>query len=314
VPPPVRDGEPVIASRGYIAAGHTALIVAQVAFGLFPIFGKLVFDPRGLSPLGVGTWRIAGGAIVLGGLAFLGYGRRALPARRDVPRFFIGALLGVAVNQGLFLIGLDRSTPMNAGLVMSLIPVFTLGIAGIVRQERFSLLRASGVVVALLGILPLLFHEGVGDLGKYGVGNLFMVANALAYSGYLVITKPLTARYPPLVVIAWAYLFSLVCLPYFVPGEKLLPDPGFVEGWWSLAYIVAFPTVLAYLLNMFALTRLRASTTAVYVYAQPMITGIASWFVFGERPSAAMLLAAAALFVGIWLVARRPPRPDLATG
>jgi drug/metabolite transporter (DMT)-like permease len=106
------------------------------------------------------------------------------------------------------------------------------------------------------------------------------------------------------VVIAWSYVLSLVALVYFVPGQRLVPPPGAALAWWSLAYIVAFPTVLAYLLNVFALARLSASTTAVYVYFQPLVTGIASWIVLGERPATALLVSAAALFTGLWLVVR----------
>jgi drug/metabolite transporter (DMT)-like permease len=63
--------------------------------------------------------------------------------------------------------------------------------------------------------------------------------------------------------------------------------------------------VLAYLLNVFALARLGASTTAVYVYLQPLVTALASWIAFGERPAGATLAAAGALFTGVWLVARK---------
>jgi drug/metabolite transporter (DMT)-like permease len=292
-----------------IAAGHVALTFVQVAFGLLPIFATFVFRPGGISPLGVGAWRVAGGSVVLGTLAAAIYGRRAIPRREDLVRFVACAWLGVAVNQGLFLVGLSRSTPVNAALIMALIPVFTFVIAAVLRQEVYSGLRALGVVIALAGLLPLLFTDGLHSLGRYGFGNLLMVANALCYSFYLVLTKPLTRTYPPVVIIAWSYLFSLVALPVFVPGQPLVPTAGM--AWWGIAYIVAFPTIIAYLLNVFALGRLRASTTAVYIYAQPLVTATAAWFVFGERPTPAMLLAAGALFVGIWLVARRPPPVEL---
>jgi drug/metabolite transporter (DMT)-like permease len=298
------------ASRS-IAAGHVALGFTQVAFGLLPIFATFVFRPGGITPFGVGAWRVAGGSLVLGALAAIVYGRRAIPRREDLVRFVACAWLGVAVNQGLFLVGLSRSTPVNAALVMALIPVFTFAIAAVLRQEVYNGLRALGVAIALGGLLPLLFGEGLRSLGRYGLGNLLMVANALCYSFYLVLAKPLTRRYPPVVIIAWTYLFSLVALAVFVPGQPLVPATG--AAWWGIAYIVAFPSIIAYLLNVFALGRLRASTTAIYVYAQPLVTATASWFVFGERPTPAMLLAAAALFVGIWLVARRPSLPDLPT-
>ncbi len=293
--------------RSPIVAGHTALAAAQVAFGLFPIFGTVIFQPGGLSPFAVAAWRVTAGSVALGSLAALAYGRAALPRRGDWGRFALCALLGVVLNQALFLVGLSRSTPLNAGLVMTLIPVFTFGLAALVGLERFSGARALGVALALGGVVPLVFAEGLGTLGRYGLGNLLMVANALSYSIYLILAKPLTAKYPALVVIAWSYLPGMVAVPFFAWGERALPEPALAAAWWSLAYILVFPTVLAYLLNTFALARLRASTTAVYIYAQPLVAAVASWIVFGERPSRAMLAGATALFVGIWLVARRPP-------
>lgn len=282
---------------------HLALIAAQVSFGLFPVFGTLIFRPGGLSPLGVAVWRLGVGAALLLLLALLRYGRGALPARADLGRLVAAGWLGAGLNQAFFLEGLARSTPINATLVMCLIPVFTFGIAATVGQESFSARRLTGLLLALGGLLPLLFESGL-HLGRYGLGNLLMAANALCYSGYLVVAKPLASRYPPLVVIAWAYVFSLPLVPYFAWGEPLIPAAGHAAAWWALAYILAFPTILAYLFNLFALRRVSASTAAVYVYAQPLVATFVSRMVFGERLSETMILAAAALFMGVWLVAR----------
>jgi drug/metabolite transporter (DMT)-like permease len=293
-------------ARPQLARAYLALLGAQVAFGLFPVFGQVAFRPGGLAPLAVGAWRLAGGAAILSVLAAAVHGRAAIPARAHLARFVVSAFLGVAINQGLFLVGLSRSTPLNATLVMCLIPVFTFVIAAAVGQEYFSAVRLVGVIVALAGTLPLLFEDGLHSLGRYGLGNLLMVANALCYSGYLIVSKPLARRYPPLVVIRWAYIFSLPFIAYFGWGEALVPAAGHPAVWWSLAYIIAFPTVLAYLFNMYALARVPASTTAVFIYAQPLIAAVASWLAFDERPSAGMLVATACLFAGIWLVTRRP--------
>jgi drug/metabolite transporter (DMT)-like permease len=295
---------PATAPRESLAAAHLALIAAQASFGLFPVFGAYIFLPGGLSPLGVAVWRLGAGTAILFGLAALRHGRTLLPARADLPRLVAAAWLGVGLNQAFFLLGLSHSTPINATLVMCLIPVFTFAIAGVMRQESFSVLRLLGVLVALGGTLPLLFEHGLHGLGRHGLGNLLMSANALCYSAYLVVSKPLARRYPPLVVIAWAYLLSLPFVPLFARGAPLLPATGHAATWWALAYIVLFPTVLAYLFNMFALARVPASTTAIYVYAQPLVATLASRLMFGETPSATMLVAAVAIFVGVWLVTR----------
>lgn len=285
-----------------------------MAFGLFPVFGQIVFRPGGFSPLGVGAWRLTAGAIVLSTLAAGVYGRGALPAWADLGRLFAGAVLGVALNQALYLEGLARSTPMNSVLVMCLIPVFTFVLAAMVGIETFSGARLVGVLVALGGTLPLVLEGGFTGLGRYGFGNLLMVANGFCYSIYLIVSKPLLKRYPPLVVIAWSYVLSLMFVPWFVWGQRLVPEAGHLGTWWGLAYIIVFPTMLAYLFNMFALSRLEASTTTIYIYAQPLITGLASWVAFGETPTRAMLVAAPALFAGVWLVSRSHPQGRAGRG
>jgi drug/metabolite transporter (DMT)-like permease len=286
-------------------AAHVALVAAQISFGLTPVFAAFIFLPGGLPPFGVAVWRLGVGTAVLLALAAFRHGRAAIPARADLPRFAAAACLGVGLNQAFFLVGLSHSTPINATLVMCLIPVFTFAIAGVVKQEAFSALRLLGVLVALGGTLPLLFEHGLNGLGRYGLGNLLLTANALCYSAYLVLSKPLTRRYPPLVVIAWAYVLSLPFVPLLAWGTPLLPAAGHATAWWALAYIIVFPTVLAYLFNMFALARVPASTTAIYVYTQPLVGGLASRLMFGEQPTATMLVAAMAIFLGVWLVARR---------
>jgi drug/metabolite transporter (DMT)-like permease len=295
--------------RTSLAAAHLALIAAQISFGLTPVFAAYIFLPGGLPPFGVAVWRLGAGTAVLLALAAIRHGRAALPARADLPRFAAAACLGVGLNQAFFLVGLSHSTPINATLVMCLIPVFTFAIAAVLKQEPFSALRLLGVLVALGGTLPLLFEHGLHGLGRYGFGNLLLTANALCYSAYLVLSKPLTRRYPPLVVIAWAYVLSLPFVPLLAWGTPLLPASGHATAWWALAYIVVFPTVLAYLFNMFALARVTASTTAIYVYSQPLVGGLASRLMFGETPSATMLVAAVAIFLGVWLVAQRPAPP-----
>ena len=102
------------AERRSELTGYAALVAVQLCFGLLPLFGKWAFES--FDPRAVGAWRIGGGAVILGGLAFLLYGKRALPARRDLLRLQACALLGVACNQVLYLEGLQRSTSVNAGL------------------------------------------------------------------------------------------------------------------------------------------------------------------------------------------------------
>ncbi|HEV8114420.1 MAG TPA: DMT family transporter [Planctomycetota bacterium] len=288
-----------------IERGHVALAVVQVLFALFPVFGKVAFDSGAFTPFTMTVWRIAFGSVSLLAVALLVHGRRAIPRLADVPVLFLCSFLGVTANMILYLEGLTRSTATNAGLMMCLIPVFTFVIASAVRQETFHATRALGVVVALAGAAALRWNDDPDLAGAHALGNLLMVMNTLSYSIYLVVSRPLLKRIPPLALIAWVFVLALPFVPFLVRGAPLVPDAP-ARAWWALAFIVVFPTSVAYLLNAWALQRLRASTTAMYVYVQPLITGVVSRYWLGEKLTRGTLVAGSCIFAGIWLVARRP--------
>ena len=295
-------------------AGLIALVVVQLCFGLFPPFAKWAFRDEVFTPSVVAAYRVAGGALILGLFAVLIYGRRCLPKRADLPRLLACAVFGVVLNQGLFLEGVKRTSAVNTGLLICLIPVFTYGFAILAGQEQLRARRAGGILVALLGTAWLfLGRADDAHLGGHLLGNLLVLINVASFSFYLVISKPLTRRYPPLVIIAWVYGLSVLALPYFVHGERLIPGyQGAELAWWSLAFILAFPTVLGYLLNVFALARVSASTTAIFTYLQPLVTGAAGLLLLNESLHLNSLVAATGLFLGIWL-GRAPARSTETT-
>jgi drug/metabolite transporter (DMT)-like permease len=290
--------------------GHIALVAVQFCFGLFPVFGVIALRPGGFSPLSIAAWRMLFGAATLLVVAFALHGRRALPSWRDMGWLLIGSLLGVTLNMVLYLEGLARSTPTNAALIMSLIPVFTFAIAVIVGQERVARLRVLGIVIALVGVSSRFWAERPELAQGHALGNLLMVGNAACYSGYFVVTRPLLARLPPIVVTAWVFALSVPFVPIFAHGETLVPATAMATHWKALAFILLFPTLMAYVLNTIALARLSASTAAIYVYLQPLITATASVVILGEVMTPAMLFAGALVFAGIWLVSR-PQRAAL---
>ena len=294
------------ANRAAERRGHLALVAVQCCFGLFPIFGKLAMVD--FAPRSVAVWRFLLGSAALLTIAFARYGRRALPRARDLPLLAACALLGVALNMVVFLEGLERTTGVNAGLLMPMIPVYTLVFAVAVGQERFDGRRALGLALALTGTLVLLFQKGPDLSSDYLLGNLLIVVNTLSYSIFLVASKPLLRRYPPMVVIAWVFALSLWTIPLFwrgaEGGEPLVPPDASAGAWLSLGYVLLFATLVSYLLNTFALSVVSASTTATYILLQPIIAGIGGVLILGERLLPGTWIAAACILAGVWLVVR----------
>ncbi len=299
-------GVPRDASAREVGKGLIALLAVQFFFGLFPVVLQFAFEDHAFSPSAIAFWRIAVGSVVLGALVFFRLGAEAIPKRGEWSLLFVLSLLSVALNQGFYLEGRQRSSGTATGLVMCLIPVFTYGVAILVRQEKPRLVRVVGIVVALAGTVPLMLEKKDAAHPDQVIGVAFLMTNALVYSVYLVLAKPLMRRHSPLFLVAWVYVLSIFALPWFARGTTLLPSiAGHERAWWAMAYTLVFPTILAYLLNAYALARVPASTTAFFIYMQPLITGGASALWLGEKLTPMSGITAIAMFVGITLVMRR---------
>jgi drug/metabolite transporter (DMT)-like permease len=195
---------------------------------------------------------------------------------------------------------------------MPVIPVYTLFIAVLVGQERFDPRRGAGIALALAGTAIVVFQKGPELGAEHLEGNLLFVLNTLSYALYLVLAKPLLARYPPLVLTAWVFALSLWTIPLFRADAVLVPSAASTASWLSLVYILVFATLVAYLLNAYALSVVSASTTATYILLQPLITAVAGVLILGERVEPRTWLAAAAILAGVWLVVKAPARGPVA--
>ncbi|HEX9421700.1 MAG TPA: DMT family transporter [Pyrinomonadaceae bacterium] len=111
--------------RDHSAGPHLALIIVQILFGTWPIFGKIAL--RSMSSVSLVGFRICGAALVFTLL------QRKLRELWQLPKRVLAwltlcSLLGVVINQLLFVKGLSLTTVINATLLSTTIPVFTLAV------------------------------------------------------------------------------------------------------------------------------------------------------------------------------------------
>lgn len=284
-------------------APHAALVLVQLVFGTWPIFGKIVL--RVLPSTGVVAFRVAGAAAAFLLLSRLTR-RFVVPNRRDLARLALYSLLGVVANQLLFTKGLELSTATNAALLGTSIPVFTLLVGMLLGRERLTPRVALGTAVAAAGVLYLIDPFAADLSGDKTLGNLLLVANTLAYGAYLAVTQDVFRRYGALAAMTWVFIFGcVVAVP--VGGYNLAQAPLSEAGalvWLCVAYIIIGPTVGAYYLSAWALERVAPSTVAVYIYLQPLVAYAVAPLVLGaeEGWNARTLPATMLIFAGVAVV------------
>ena len=287
--------------RDHGIAPHLALIAVQFMFGTWPLVGKVAL--RAISSSGLVGLRVVGAAIVL--VALRGK-LRELPGlpRRDLALLTLCSMLGVVINQLLFVKGLSLTTVINATLIGTTIPVFTLVVSIVLGYDRLPLRRTAGILLAAAGVVYLVDPWRAQFSPQTTTGNILIVTNSFCYGAYIAISKNLFKRYGALNVITW--MFAIGCIVTAPIGAySLSSDPLHTAGVWiwvAVIYIILIPTVAAYYLNAWALTRVAPAIVATYIYLQPLIAFGLAPMLLGEKLSSRTLIACLLIFTGVGVV------------
>jgi drug/metabolite transporter (DMT)-like permease len=291
---------------------HAALFAAQAGFAIFPTLGKIALASMPALPLA--ALRVAFAALLLEAVRRLSRGEAL--AKGDHRKVLLYGLLGISLNQVLFILGLSMTTAINATILTATIPIFTLGVAVLFKREPLTLQSAAGVALAATGALVLVNVQNFDWRSEYARGDLLLLGNALAYSLYLVLSRPILAHYSVITVISRVFLYGAPAILLFTAPALVRFSPAAVtaRAWVSLGGIILFCTVIPYALNSWALAHTGASRVAVYVFLQPLIASALAVVVLKERPGARTIAAGVLILSGlaVSVVKRRLPAQEVA--
>lgn len=285
-------------------APHLALIAVQAMFGTWYIVGKVLL--RSVSSTGLVAFRVVGAAIAFS-LLQRGLGQLRLIPRKDLLSLIVCSTLGVTLNQLLFVKGLSLTTAIDATLITTTIPVFTLAVSIFIGYDQLSLRRSLGIISAAAGVIYLVDPLRADFSAQTTLGNLLIVINSLSYACYIVLSKDLFKRYGALNVITWIFVIGcVVTLPIGLVGLSADHLGSLSAGLWlRIAYTILVPTVGAYYLNAWALTKVSPGIVATYIYLQPLIALGLAPLVLGEKLNSRTLVACILIFTGVAVVTWR---------
>ena len=232
-------------------------------------------------------------------------------ARADWGRFVLAGLTGFTLFQLGFVLGLERTSPFSAALLIAMVPLFTVLMLAFM-GEPTPLQGWLGLGVALAGVVIFLFEKRDAGGGTL-LGDLLSIGAAIAFTVYGVVNRPLVNKYPAETYTAWSVLTGAVPLVLIsIPAATQQDWAGVSrQGWISLIYLAIFPVYVAYILWNWAIAR-RGVAAASLGLLVPIVSGALSAIYFGETFGPLKLLGAALVLAGLVIVrapARQQPAP-----
>ena len=286
---------------------HICMLVAEITWGLMAPVGKDAMT-HGISGMDMVVFRTVGGAFCFW-LTSLLTGNHEHVTRRDKMLFVVAAILAIVTNQCCYIIGLSLTSPINASIVTTSMPIFTLCIGLLFHTERLTWRKVLGLSLGISGALALIMNSAGGQgIGNGNIlGDLLCLTAQVSFAFYLALCGRLISRYNTITCMKWMFLFAaLITLPIGTPSLMQLPWTEIApKHWTESAFVVFGGTFFAYIMMMKGQKVLTPTQVSVYNYVQPIVSTMLS-MAWGIATLGWMQgVAIALVFAGVQLVARK---------
>ena len=285
---------------------HGAMLLAMVLFGLMATFSKDVLANGGITGPQLVAFRICGAAILywMGSLIV----PQQHVERRDLLKIVGASFFGFVMAQGGYIVGLSLTSPINATIELTTMPIFTLILSALILNERITPRRALGIVMGFTGAVLLITRTTSGASGHPTDfrGDILILISQVGYAFYLTYFSGVIRKYDAFTFNKWTFTFaSIMIMPFVAPHIAQIDWAAMsARTATEIIYIVAAATFFTFLLVVWAQRRLMPTTVSSYNYVQPFVAVVASVAMGLAVFQWMHAVAAALIFTGVWLVTR----------
>lgn len=219
---------------------------------------------------------------------------------------------GIFLYNICFFGALARVPAGRTSLFVSLTPIVTAILAGIIYSERLGLRRWMGIVVALLGAIVVITRGdllgGIADISQsLGLGELMMLGAVLSWATYTLISRKALETLSPIAATTYGTLWGFVFLSIGAIGEFREIDWMLLDWrvWTSVFYLGAFGTVLAFIWYYQGIQMVGPSRTAIFTNLVPAFGVLFSAVLLGEPILISMVVGGLIAALGVSLVNKK---------
>lgn len=287
---------------------HLGILLANIGWGVVAPVTKMVLLTGTISSIALSGIRISGAALLF--LIFTWILPKSIETRqridrKDLLKIFLCSILIISANQGLYVIGIGLTNPIDSTVMCSLTPVLTMILAAIFLHFRMTWMKVGGVLTGLAGALILVTATTETAMAVNPVlGNIMCFAAQLCAAIYYVGFDDMIKKYSPYVLMKCMFFMSvLTYVPFCVPDILKIDFASLTADVWAgIAFIITIPTFFAYLMIPLAQRSLRPTVVSAYNYMQPAIAAVVAVMLHVGDFGWSKVFATAFIFIGIYFV------------
>lgn len=227
-------------------------------------------------------------------------------AKEDFSRVLMLGILGVGVYNIIWTYGIHRTTAANAAILISASPIFTGIYSLLTGDEKISLSKWLGTIMAFAGICTIIYWTPGSQFSlesRVFVGNILVVLGSLLFSMYAVLAKPLLKRYSPTKLTTLAMILGLpIILIYSMSEDHAITLSYGLMIWSGFAYIIVLGTIIAFIFWYKGIQQTSPFKTVIFHYIVPVVSMITGSIFLGEPINYERVLGGIMVFAGLLAV------------
>lgn len=297
-------------------AGHMSMFLANASWGLMSPIAKIVMAGGTVTSLVLTDMRIFGAMILFWIVSFFRKPERVAP--HDMLKLFGASLLAIVFNQGCFIFGVEMTSPGDASIIATSMPLWAMILAAFFLKEPITGKKVAGIAFGAAGALLLIIGSrgGLGSHGgnNYVWGDLLVLLAQLSYALYIVLFKNFVTRYSLITIMKWMFTYAFICILPFSYDNLIATDWNLlgIREIGAVGFIVVCATFFSYMLIVVGQKRLRPTVAGMYNYIQPLVACIVSVCLGMDTFSPTKGVAIVMIFSGVYLVTASKSRKDMA--
>lgn len=284
------------------------MLGANSMWGLMSPISKFIMLTGAVSPLVVTDLRITG-AMILFWIASL-FQKPEHVSHKDLARLFGAALLGIVLNQGCFLFGVSFTSPGDASVITTSMPLWAMVLAALILKEPITGKKVLGIAAGATGALMLILGSNSAktstmSASNYAIwGDLLVLSAQFCYAMYIVVYKDFVNKYSLVTIMKWMFTYSFICVLPFSYSDLMSAHWAALHATEiaGLAFVVVGATFLSYMLIVVGQKHLRPTVAGMYNYVQPIVSCLVAVLWGMDSFNIIKGIAVVFIFGGVYLV------------
>ena len=260
-----------------------------------------------------------GGIIYVGFFSYKGF---ALPKGKEWIPILVLSFLNFVMSNGLSTLALQYKISAGLGSIIGAIFPLWLVVIGLFGSKSKIPIRA--IIGLLLGFggVCIIFYDHLNEFldPQFRTGIFFSILATWTWAIATLYTKKQASNFNPYFSLGLQMIISAITLYTFssVTGRAISISSIPWQSWVSIAYLVIFGSLIAFICYLYALQNLPTEQASIYAYINPIVAVVLGAILFGEVLTVYLALGGIVTLLGVYIVNKAyrvvPPREQEAKG